>query len=63
MNFSWRADGMILFFTRNIKFKTFILILYTLSVPIFPVNSFDLYSTLPIVTGIVLSLVFAVSKF
>ena len=54
---------MILFFTRNIKFKTCILILYTLSVPIFPVNSFDLYSTVAIVTGIVLALVFGVSKF
>ena len=41
------------FLTQNIKFRTCILILYRLSVPIFLIISFDSDSILDIVTGIV----------
>ena len=43
---------MVLFFTRNIKFKTCILISYRLSISIFPIISFDVDFTLAVVTGI-----------
>ena len=44
---------MVLFFTRNIKFRTCIIISCRLSISISPIISFDLDFTLAIVTGIV----------
>ena len=44
---------MVLFFTRNVKVRTGIIILYRLSFRIFPIISFDLHSTLAIATEIV----------